>query len=199
MNPKDIIETIKADIISAKNNGASAIEVERLIKYLDALSNEAKEAGKNLDRDAELERIRAHYANHLAHYNWLKEQDIELFKSVILSGQNALRAGMLLHGGAAVALLAFIGHLVSNPNTKHLVGQFAPILTCFLIGVLIVVVCHGITYLTQYCYHHDKNKWGHRLNVLSSVLSAFGYGLFAYACYLSYQVLKTIGAPSGLS
>lgn len=192
MNPKAVIETIKADINLAKDQGASAIETERLIKYLDALSNQVNEAGKNLDRDAELERIRAHYANHLAHYNWLKEQDIELFKSVITSGQNTLRASMLLHGAAAVALLAFIGHLVVNPSTKPLVGQFAPIMTCFLIGVLNVVVCHGITYLTQYCYHHHRNIFGHILNVLSSVLSVFGYGLFGYACYLSYQVLKTI-------
>ncbi|MBI4619198.1 MAG: hypothetical protein HY739_03385 [Desulfobacterales bacterium] len=192
MNPKEIIETIKADINSAKEQGASAIETERLIKYLDALSNQVNEAGKNLDRNAELERIRAHYANQLAHYNWLKEQDIELFKSVITSGQNTLRASMLLHGGAAVALLAFIGHLVVNPNTKTLVSQFAPIMTCFLIGVLTVVVCHGITYLTQYCYHHQRNILGHVLNISSSVLSVFGYGLFGYACYLSYQVLKAI-------
>ena len=108
MNTKAVIETIKADINSAKDQGASAIETERLIQYLDALSNQVNEAGKNLDRDAELERIRALYANHLAHYNWLKEQDIELFKSVITSGQNTLRASMLLHGGASVALLAFI-------------------------------------------------------------------------------------------
>jgi hypothetical protein len=74
MNPKDIIETIKADIILAKSNGAPAIEIERLIKYLDALSNEVKEAGKNLDRDAELEHIRAYYANNLAHYNWQKNK-----------------------------------------------------------------------------------------------------------------------------
>ncbi len=192
MNPKAVIETIKADINSAKDQGASAIETERLIRYLDALSNQVNEAGENLDRDAELECIRAHYANHLSHYNWLKEQDIELFKSVITSGQNTLRASMLLHGGAAVALLAFIGHLVVNPSTKSLVGQFAPIMTCFLIGVLNVVVCHGITYLTQYCYHHQRNIFGHILNISSSVLSVFGYDLFGYACYLSYQVLKAI-------
>jgi|SRR3990167_9400757 len=192
MNPKEIIDTIKADINSAKDQGVSAIETERLINYLDAFSNQVNEAGKNLDRDAELERIRAHYANHLAHYNWLKEQDIELFKSVITSGQNTLRASMLLHGGAAVALLAFIGHLVVNASTRPLVGQFAPIMTCFLIGVLNVVVCHGITYLTQYFYHHKRNIMGHILNISSSILSVFGYGLFGYACYLSYQVLKAI-------
>lgn len=192
MNPKEIIETIKADVNSAKKQGASAIETERLIQYLDALSNQASKAGKSLAKDAELERIRAHYANNLAHYNWLREQDIELFKSVVTSGQNTLRASMLLHGGAAIALLAFIGHLVTNPSTKILVNQFAPIMTCFLIGVLNVVVCHGITYVTQYCYHHKKIIWGHILNITSSVLSVFGYGLFGYACYLSYQVLKTI-------
>jgi len=192
MNPKSIIDTIKSDINNAKDNGAKAIEIERLMKYLDALSNEVKEPGKNLIKDAELERIRAHYASQLAHYNWLKEQDIELFKSVIVSGQNTLRAAMLLHGGAAVALLAFIGHLVVAPGTRHLIGQFAPIMTCFLIGVLNVVVCHGITYLTQYFYHHRKTLLGHIFNITSSVLAIFGYGLFVYACYLSYQVLKSI-------
>lgn len=192
MNPEKIIETIKSDVNSAKKQGASEIEIERLIHYLDALSDQVRNAGKSIDKDSELERIRAHYANHLAHYNWIKEQDIELFKSVITSGQNTLRASMLLHGGAAIALLAFIGHLVANPSTKVLIGQFAPIMTCFLIGVLNVVVCHGITYVIQYCYHHKKDYLGHVLNIISSVLSVFGYGLFGYACYLSYQVLKTI-------
>ena len=113
MNPEKIIETIKKDVNSAKEQGASDIEIERLIQYLDALSNQVCNAGKSFDKDAELERIRAYHANHLAHYNWIKEQDIELFKSVITSGQNTLRASMLLHGGAAIALLAFIGHLVT--------------------------------------------------------------------------------------
>lgn len=192
MNPKDIIKNIKADVAAAKDKGATAIEIEKLIDYLDALSNEVNGAGGNIGTEAELERIRAHYAGHLAHYNWLKDQDIELFKSVITSGQNTLRASMLLHGGAAVALLAFIGHLVVNPSTRELVGQFAPIMTCFLIGVLNVVICHGTTYVGQYCYHHKKNTLGHIFNITSSVLSIFGYGLFAYACYLSYQVLKSV-------
>jgi hypothetical protein len=159
---------------------------------LDALSNEVGVSGEDIASETELERIRAHYAGHLARYSWLKDQDIELFKSVIASGQSTLRASMLLHGGAAVALLAFIGHLVANINTRHLVGQFAPIMICFLIGVLNVVVCHGITYLTQYCYYYKRNILGHILNITSSVLSVFGYGLFAYACYISYQVLKSI-------
>jgi len=192
MDPLEIVQKIKTDIVSARDQGASAIETERLINYLDAYSNQIHEAGKGLLKDAELERVRAYYANQLAHYNWLKEQDIELFKSVITSGQNTLKASMLLHGGAAVALLAFIGHLVVNASTRSLVGQFAPIMTCFLIGVLNVVVCHGITYLTQYLYHHNRNTMGHILNILSSVLSVFGYALFGYACYLSYQVLKAI-------
>ncbi len=117
------------------------------------------ESGKSSNGEAELERIRARYSGQLADYNWVKEQDMELSKSAITSGQNTLKAGMLLHGGAAVALLAFIGHLIANSSTKNSVSQFAPIMTCFLIGVLNVTVCHGITYITQYCYHHERKNW----------------------------------------
>jgi hypothetical protein len=142
--------------------------------------------------EAQIEEYKAIVAGKLAHSHWRNNFHLETFRSVLTSGQNALKAGMLLHGGASLALLTFIGHLVTRPETQPLVTRFAPIMTCFLVGVLISVVCHGVTYACQFCYQRDWYIPGHILNVISNASSLFGYGLFGWACYLSYNALMDI-------
>jgi len=192
MNENQIIQTIKNDIASAKNSGSYAIDVESLINYIESIEQNLNQKNNTPSKEESLERFKALNANSLAHYNWVREQDIELFKSVILSGQSSLKAVIILHGGAAVALLAFIGHLIVNSGTRFLIAQFSPVMTCFLVGVLLGVISHGSTYFAQYSFHRKWNTFGNICNIFTIFLTTLSYLIFAYSCFLNYCILKSI-------
>ena len=110
-----------------------------------------------------------------------------MFKSVITSGQNAMRSSFLMNGGAAVALLAFIGHLASiKPES---VAIFAAVLMPFVLGVLAMTMTSGFTYLSQWLYDSSNTKaqkWGFSLNIVCIALGISSYGLFMWGMCRAY-------------
>jgi hypothetical protein len=83
-----------------------------------------------------------------ARYDGIVDQ---LNEAAIKTADGALRAGLLINGGAAVSVLAFIGSLA----TKELitVGQLASVadsLLIFAIGVATAVAGMGLSYLTHF-------------------------------------------------
>jgi membrane protein YqaA with SNARE-associated domain len=70
----------------------------------------------------------------------------------VTAGNNALRALIIINGGAAVAMLAFIGHLVSAGNGKLILTL--PLLTAplewFGWGVALATLGTGFGYLTNF-------------------------------------------------
>ena len=72
--------------------------------------------------------------------------------ALITTSSLALRMAMLINGGAAIAMLAFIGGLVSKD--KIAVGQLDKIansLTWFALGVAFAVAGIALAYFTHYC------------------------------------------------
>jgi hypothetical protein len=74
--------------------------------------------------------------------------DIEELKAVNAAGQSAIKSSMLVNGGGAVALLAFIGHLTTSSETARSIPTFAFPLTIFVLGVWLGGLSAGFTYLT---------------------------------------------------
>jgi len=191
MKNKKLIELIKEDLTKFQNEGNEVVEIERLTKYLTLLQDEMNDDdGLDVEKEAEIERIRSHYSSHLARYEWEKESSIEMFKSVISSGQNSLKSNMLIHAGACVALLAFVGNLASNSATRSFISPLADAMLWFLGGVLLVSICYGATYLCQVSYHHEKNKIGAFIQVTTSLLVIVCYGLFIMGSYKAYLAIK---------
>ena len=71
-------------------------------------------------------------------------------QAAIKSADAALRAGLLINGGAAVAVLAFTGSLASKDVVpiSHL-SRVADSLVVFALGVVAGVVGLGLSYLTH--------------------------------------------------
>lgn len=160
-----------------------AIASDNLIAYLDDVIASPSED----ITEAQLE----HYKAQLQ--VWVEENkrghasDLEMFKSVITSGQNALRTAFLLNGGAAVAILAFLGKLSDHHTDK--IPLFASSLIIFVSGVLAIAIASGFTYLSQWIYA-ESGKWqystGLTFNILAIILGLSSYGLFIWAMYRAY-------------
>jgi hypothetical protein len=202
MSRAETFSAIRKGITDYGDKGNEVVAVDKLLQYLDALESEMGDADEiSISQEEALERLRAKFANQqleygwkkdfaLAEYGWKKDWGLEMFKSTIAAGQNSMRAAMLMHGGAAIALLAFIGNLAVNPDTLPLVKSFGGILPWYLGGLLLVVIAYGTTYLTQSHFSEDKKEHlGKRWNITSCVLVILSYLAFIAGSWLGYLAL----------
>lgn len=119
MSVKQFAAQMKATIEDIKSKGTAAIYCDNLITYLNEVQNSPEPEPTPLD----IERYKADLQNWIEANKYQHEGYLELFRSVIISGQSAIKSSFLLNGGAAVALLAFIGHLARFRADK--VPEFA--------------------------------------------------------------------------
>jgi hypothetical protein len=114
--------------------------------------------------------------------------NLENFKAVIAAGQNTIRTMLLLNGGAAVALLAYIGHLDATGTTVADVPKFAWCLLLFAVGSLCAALVSAATYLSQWLYGYTTKpkllKAGFIMNLVCIALGLasfvfFGWGMIA--------------------
>src|SRR5438128_5691304 len=100
-----------------------------------------------LDRREAFEIATEEHKSALAEYAADTERALESVRAGNASGREALRAITLINGGAAVAMLAFIGHLASTSASPTMIINFAKPLRLFVIGTLLSVIASGVTYL----------------------------------------------------
>jgi hypothetical protein len=183
MSTQEFAGQLKETIQGIKDNGTAAIYCDNLIAYLDEVSKSPSHS----PTEVELEKYKADLQLHIEQNKNYHASQLEMFKSVITSGQNAMRSSFLMNGGAAVAILAFIGHLAAiKPES---VALFATVLMPFVLGVLAMTMTSGFTYLSQWLYDNSNTKvqkWGFKLNVACISLGISSYGLFMCGMYRAY-------------
>lgn len=185
MSTKEFAAQLKETIEEIKANGTAAIYCDNLIAYLDEVINSPQPAVS----EAELAKYKAELQLWIEQTKGNLASNLEMFRSVIQAGQSAIKSSFLLNGGAAVAILAFIGKLTTSQPDK--IPSFATSLTLFVVGVLIVTVTSGLTYLSQWFYAGGK-KWqkatGFWLNIITIILGLSSYGLFTWGICEAYKV-----------
>ena len=186
MEPISVISLIKNALHDLKKQGVEQISIDGVIDYLSQL--EATRQHLLELTPAELEHYKAQLAMWVENQKHSFRISTEGFKSVILSGQNALRSALLINGGASIALLAYIGKLNVEASTQLAALAFP--LLIFVIGVLLAAINSGITYLSQWFYFGGnlwKQKIGFYLNIINIVLGIASYSLFATGMFYAYQ------------
>lgn len=98
-----------------------------------------------------------------AHDN-LDQQSAKLNEATIAAGTVALRTAVLINGAAAIALLAFVGGLLSSANyPSNQVNQVASGIESFVWGVAFATGAMAAVYFTNYCHagvsHSYKKNW----------------------------------------
>jgi hypothetical protein len=120
----------------------------------------------------------------------LHQTNLEMFKSVIEAGLNAIKSSMLLNGGASIAMLAFIGNLAeTRPNS---IAILAPTLIPFALGTFCTVLTSSGRYLSQALYADEQTKWGDRFRNFCIGLSLMAHLLFLVGVIHVYLVLMRL-------
>lgn len=185
MSARNFAGQMRQTIEDLKAKGTAAIYSDNLIAYLREVETSPDPEPSELD----IEKYKADLQNWIEGNKYTHEGELEHFRSVITSGQGAIKSSFLLNGGGAVAMLAFTGHLAQFNAGK--VADFGACILPFAFGVLAISVTSGLTYLSQWFYASSRPwafKTGFALNVACIVL-----GLVSYACF-SWGLLATYRA-----
>ena len=96
----------------------------------------------------------------------LDEFSLSINDSSIKSADVMLRNCLLINGGAAVAILAFMGTVISKDAGSHkIIGDIAGGLTYFAWGVIASVVALGLSYIVHFLTYKtatsQKKVWDH--------------------------------------
>lgn len=178
MDAKDAISYIRDALDEVAQTGQKFVSISAFREYLNSLEEAVPES-------PETQKLR--HESSLAHYRAIHETNLEMFKSVLESGRTALTSCNLINGGAAVALLAYIGNMLAkNPKTE-LDFSLGLGLVSFTSGVLLGGIATGTRYLSQASWSNDWNRCGLSFNIASIVLVLAAYVAFSSGVFFAYS------------
>jgi hypothetical protein len=145
MKAIEVITGLRTELGKLGANGQTTIQIANLDEVLKSL--EVAAASNDSTAPEQLAREEWKLKAPLLHAS-----SLEQYKSVLESGQTALKTLTTINGGAAVALLAFIGNMLTKgqpnggPNPVPTLNQAMLI---FILGVFLTGVSSAARYLTQ--------------------------------------------------
>jgi hypothetical protein len=191
MKTTDAITLLEDALQKHEEQGTTSIELAAVRQYATKIrewQDEDEKSGSDEPSEIHMERYRAQLTAWVERYKLEHDRNMEMFRSTIQAGQNALRTCLLINGGAAVALLAFLGHVASGEGAGASMPMVAVAraLAFYVAGVLIGGLASGFTYLAQFFFSDDWNKTGHAFNTAAILSGLLSLGLFGYGSYLAY-------------
>lgn len=181
MDEKQALETLDNDLEEIRKTGQQIVEIDALRSYLKSLSGVAKDSA---------EHRKLQHDSRLAHNRAVHETNLEMLKSVLEAGRTALTSVILINGGAAVALLAYLGNLLSKNPKLEPPADISIGLVLFASGVLSGAMASGSRYVSQSFYSKDWDKSGNTFNGLSILLALSAYVMFGLGVWAAYQAFS---------
>jgi hypothetical protein len=175
---RDLIRSIR------DKQGIAEIKCDNLIAYLEEVINSPEEEVSAI----QMEKYKAELQLLIKQNEAVQASTLERFRTVILTGQNALKTAFLMNGGATVALLAFLGKLSDRYPDK--ISAFASCMVVFVMGVLAISMASGFTYLSSGFYEGSKSwqqKTAFWLNIFTIALGLSSYFFFIWGTIRAYK------------
>lgn len=190
MSVKHFAKQMQTSIAQMKANGTAAIFCDNLMNYLQSVIDSPEVE----PTPAAIEQYKAEMQSRNEYNKQVHESNLEMFRSVITSGQNAIKSSLLLNGGAAVAMLAFIANIARDKAERA--AYFAPSIEPFAYGALAIVMTSGLTYLGQSCLAEAKmHKLGRWLQGACIFFGIVSYVCFVWGLWRTYAILKGFPPP----
>lgn len=125
---------------------------------------------------------------------------LQKYKTVVASGQYALKALLTMNGGATIAFLTFMGHLWDQGTlAPGSVSPFVGALKLFIWGTFAAVLAYGLIFFTN-CVSYAGHKWSEPVSdaiFLVTVLAGVASILcFLFASERAVDAFATIRAPA---
>lgn len=196
MKSREVVQVFRNTIISTKKAGVERVSVADLEAYVTHLDNVVAETGEDVQAGkAAMERYRADLSAWISSRQQKHEHNLEMLRAVVATGQSALRSALLINGGAAVAMLAFIGGIWPHNSSSPVIGSLAFALVFYVFGVLAAAVASGATYFSQAGYGQEFGSASDIVGRVGHILAVLGvfiaYGLFGYASWSAFLAISS--------
>jgi hypothetical protein len=119
--------------------------------------------------------------------------DLEQWKTVIESGLTALKSLILINGGAAVALLAFLGNLLTKaPPTGrgYPTEQIALSMLMFVLGVFLAGFGTAARFMIFLAMSRKRAKLSNFFNALAIASGMLSLAAFVVGGWMAYKALR---------
>lgn len=176
------IKNLQIELKKLSGQGKIFVSIDALQSYLCKI-----EAQNDKNDDLILADFNAKNQSVVEKYKEERAEWRELFKAVISNGQATIRLLATINGGAALALLAFIGKVWNEEFPSSFLGQNITIsLLLLCIGVGISALTQGFAYAGQHFFTYDNDRFGSVFQKLTAFLgigslASFFVGI-GYAC-----------------
>lgn len=158
MKSSIVIKWLREDFEEISKSGVKAIEVERLLEHLAKVADDAADIDDRTSDEASWERhkLQIEIDKSLEFQRTQNTWDLEMFRASIASGEGAIKALLLVTGGTAAAMLAFLGHLVTSGSAYILlVGPVARGLAFIVAALLGTAVIAGLRFVGQELFKQE--------------------------------------------
>ena len=177
-----VFKQLRAELDKLKEQGQEVVSIDALSQYITHIDSEH---GKQ--QDIRLVEFQAKNQSLLEQYKENRAEWRELFKAVISNGQAAIKMLATINGGAALALLAFIGKVWEPNFSESILGHNITIsLLLLCIGLGITALTQGFAYIGQHCFTYHKSSLGTKIQIATIIMGLSSLIIFfvgiIYAC-----------------
>jgi len=187
---RDLIRLIRINLGRVVAEVASSVSIESLEALLAAVERQISQTPEQNIAAPTFEQATLQQASDLATYSARNAANLEMFKSVITTATTCARSLVLLNGGGAVALLAFIGHLATVDSTRGLIPLFSHSLLIFLIGVWTAGLFSGFLAFAQKAFAENWKRTGNVSAVICIMSGIASLILFLVASWCGAHALN---------
>ena len=121
-------------------------------------------------------------------------RDVEMFRGIIAFGILALKSVILVNGAAAVALLAFLGHIWGTSDAAlNVAVKAGESLGWFVAGTGAGVAAAGLAYITQVVFQEVGQRLGNIVRVFVVALGIVGLIDFAIGASEAVKAFTVLG------
>ena len=117
MDAKELLEIMRQNINKAKEQGLESIPMQNMEGWFLALKKMVNESPPGGLTPVQLEKYRGEMSAWLEGIKGQEAGKVEMLKATMEYGGAAIKSSLLINGGAAIALLAFIGK-IWGPESK---------------------------------------------------------------------------------
>lgn len=169
------LEALRDEVRTLVDEKGASIDPLRLSSELDRIINQSETSKDHLLRK---------YQHRMELW---KETRLEMTRAVIGFGQGAIRSLVLINGGAAIAVMTFIGN--SKNEDLKLVKALSQSLLLFSSGVAAAALVAGFAYVAQFLYDGSSGrmpKLGIGFHYLAVLVAMISLALFVWGLVNSY-------------
>jgi hypothetical protein len=195
MDNKGVIEVLKANVADCREKGISSVSIEDIERLATELENDPdlvaddalREHRIDLDRQMRVESYKARLSGSSKRFEFRVRRAELMTNMTVKTGENAVKSLLVVNGGAALALLAFLGSVARMSDDLAIKSDIANSLAIFTFGAFLAALTSGLTFFSQAGFggefgNHSASVgyWFRRAAIASAVLSTAGFVVGAW-------------------